>query len=104
MERKRGQHPLIQRRMPWPDGFEKNYYFNKDNGFLIFEKEKDHRGLIHTSSFSDRNKIGGLFLPCFRLNKGPLVNDKQIIVHQKIVTLKTNERLLESLVIRPEKQ
>ncbi len=90
--------------LTWPDGFEKNYYFNIANGVLIFEKQKDQRGLIHTSSFSEHKEIGGLFLSCFRLNKGPLINDKQIIVHQKIVELKTNEPLSESLFIRPGKR
>lgn len=90
--------------LTWPDRFEKNYYFNVENGFFIFEKVKDQRGLIHTSSFSDYKEIGGLFLPCFRLNKGPLINNKQIVVHQKIVELKINEQLSDSLFIRPEKK
>lgn len=90
--------------LTWPDGFEKKYYFNVENGFFIFEEVKDQRGLIHTSSFSDYKEIGGLFLPCFRLNKGPLINDKRIVVHQKIVELKTNEQLSDSLFIRPEKE
>lgn len=90
--------------LTWPDGFEKKYYFNVENGFFIFEEVKDQRGLIHTSSFSDYKEIGGLFLPCFRLNRGPLINDKRIVVHQKIVELKTNEQLSDSLFIKPEKK
>jgi outer membrane lipoprotein-sorting protein len=90
--------------LTWPDGFEKKYYFDVENGFFIFEEVKDQRGLIHTSSLSDYKEIGGLFLPCFRLNKGPLINDKRIVVHQKIVELKTNEQLSDSLFARPEKK
>ena len=90
--------------LTWPDGFEKKYYFDVENGLFIFEEVKDQRGLIHTSSLSDYKEIGGLFLPCFRLNKGPLINDKRIVVHQKIVELKTNEQLSDSLFIRPEKK
>jgi len=90
--------------LTWPDGSEKKYFFNIENGFFIFEEVKDQKGLIHTSSFSDYKEIGGLFLPCFRLNKGPLINDKRIVVHQKIVELKTNEQLSNSLFNKPEKK
>lgn len=87
--------------LTWPDGFARNYFFNSENGFLIFEEVKDQKGLIHTSRLSDHKDMGGLFLPCFRLNKGPLVNDKRIIVHQKIIELKTNVPLPDTLFIRP---
>jgi len=87
--------------LTWPDGFAKNYFFNSENGFLIFEEVKDQKGLIHTSRLSDHKDMGGLFLPCFRLNKGPLVNDKRIIVHQNIIELKTNVPLPDTLFIRP---
>ncbi len=89
--------------LTWPDGSKKKYFFNVDTGLLIFEEVKDQRGLIHTSSFSDCKEIGGLFLPCFRLNKGPLINDKQIVVHQKIIELKINEQLSYSFFLKPEK-
>jgi len=36
------------------------------------------------------------------LNKGPLVNGEQIVVEQKIVELKMNEPLADTLFIRPE--
>jgi outer membrane lipoprotein-sorting protein len=87
--------------LTWPDGYEIKYYFNFENGLFIFEEVKDQKGLIHTSSLSDYKEVGGLFLPCFRLNKGPLINDKRIVVHQKIVELKTNEQLSNSLFLKP---
>jgi outer membrane lipoprotein-sorting protein len=90
--------------LTWPDGYDIKYYFNFENGCFIFEERKDQRGLIHTSSFSDYKEMGGLFLPCFRLNKGPLINDKRIVVHQKIVELKTNEPLSDSLFLKPGKK
>jgi len=89
-------------RLTWPDGHEKNLYFDADNGYLVFEDQKDSKGLVHTSSFSDYRAMGGLFVPCFRLNKGPLVNGEQIVVQQKIVELRKNEPLADSLFIRPE--
>jgi outer membrane lipoprotein-sorting protein len=91
-------------RLTWPDGYEKKYYFNFDDGCFIFEEVKDPRGLIHTSSFSDYREMGGLFLPCLRLNKGPLIHDKRIVVHQKIVELRTNEPLSNSLFLKPVKK
>jgi len=87
--------------LTWPDGFARNYFFNAENGFLIFEEVKDQKGLIHTSRYSDHKEMGGLFLSCFRLNKGPLVKDKRIIVHQRIIELKTNVPLPDMLFIRP---
>ena len=89
-------------RLTWPDGHEKNLCFDADNGYLVFEDQKDSKGLVHTSSFSDYRAMGGLFVPCFRLNKGPLVNGEQIVVQQKIVELKMNEPLADTLFIRPE--
>lgn len=89
--------------LTWTDGFEKDYYFDVENGLFVFEKVKDKRGLTHTSNFSDYKEIGGLFVSCFRLNKGPLINDNRIVVHQRIVELKTNVQLSDSLFIRPEK-
>jgi len=89
-------------RLTWPDGHEKNLYFDLDNGYLVFEEQKDPKGLVHTSSFSDYRARGGLFVSCFRVNKGPLVNGEQIVVQQKIVELRTNEPVVDSLFIRPE--
>ena len=89
--------------LTWPDGYEKKFYFNIENGCFIFEESKDQRGLTHTSRFSDHKEMGGLFLSCFRLNKGPLINEKRIVVHQKIVELKINEPLSSSLFLKPGK-
>lgn len=86
----------------WPDGFEKEYFFDVDNGLLIFEKVKDQRGLTHTSSFNDYKELGGLYISCFRLNKGPLINDNRIEVHQRIVELKANVQLSDSIFIQPK--
>ncbi|UCG27408.1 MAG: hypothetical protein JSV24_10590 [Bacteroidales bacterium] len=91
-------------KLTWDDGFEKEYFFNVKNGYFIFEKVKDQRGLIHTSTFMDYEEIGGLYLSCFRLNKGPSINNNQIIVHQRIVDLNINMRLPDSLFVRPENQ
>ncbi len=90
--------------LTWPDGFEKKYSFRVGDGLLIHEEVKDQKGLTHTSSLSDHREIGGLFLPCLRVNKGPLINDKRIVVHQKVMELKTNVPLPDALFIRPEKK
>ena len=76
--------------MTWEDGHEVDYYFDVISGLIIKHCELDETGRIHTSAYQDYRQAGDILLPFLWINIGPLRDNPQGIIEEKVLDIQLN--------------
>jgi hypothetical protein len=89
-------------KMTWEDGRIVDYHFDAVTGLIRKHWDKDDEGRTHSSLYLDYRKAGGILIPHTRINRGPLRDNPEGTIEEKILEVKMNVPLDDGFFKKPE--